>query len=138
MDLSVRDTRKARAVVALPDWKLEAEREWVTYRAQPGRCPRTGRPPPAVEPTRAELRHDLTGKLAAGIAHHVRTLADRRLSSWRADANRAEAEGRVDDAVEGYVRVVLASGAQDDPALTRLNSLLRRFRGIDDLGEALR
>lgn len=134
LDLQLRQAANGQPVVSFPRLQLDTRRDWETYRGQPGRCPAVGKPPPAVLPNDGELRRALEDQLVAQVAGHVREHAHRRLDAMRAAAMSAESAGRIDDAVEGYVRFVIAGGLRAQPqAAGPIDALLRRTRGVNGI-----
>jgi len=134
LDLTLDDAASGRPFVSLRSRQFDVERVWETYRAQPGRCPSAGQGPPAVLPSDQDLRRDLEGKLLADVAGHVQAYVTQRLSALRAQAAGAEADGRIDDAIEGYVRYLMGGGLPSDDAVRRhIDELLMRARGVDGL-----
>ncbi len=128
--LSVQEP-SGRIVVQEPHL-LEAARSWQTHAAQPGRCPSAAKGPPSPLPSDQDLRQELESKLVAQVGKHITDYARERHAVIRAEALRAEAEGRIDHAMEGWVRLTIA-GPMDRDARSHFDDLLRRTRGIDGI-----
>jgi hypothetical protein len=128
--LSVQEP-SGRIVVQEPHL-LEAARSWQTHAAQPGRCPSAAKGPPSPLPSDRDLRQELESKLVAQVGKHITDYARERHAVIRAEALRAEAEGRIEHAMEGWVRLTIA-GPMDRDSRSHLDDLLRRTRGIDGI-----
>jgi hypothetical protein len=74
----------------------------------------------------------LESKLVAQVGKHITDYARERHAVIRAEALRAEAEGRIDHAIEGWVRLTIA-GPMDRATRSHFDDLLRRVRGIDGI-----
>ena len=83
-------------------------------------------------PTDQQLQRSLEEALVAQVTGQVRDFALRRVETIRSEAMSAEAAGHVDDAIEGYVRFMIAGGLHVQPqAADPIDALLRRTRGIE-------
>jgi hypothetical protein len=111
---------------------IEAARSWQTHAAQPGRCPSSAKGPPSPLPSDQDLRQELESKLVAQVGKHIMDYARERHALIRAEALRAEAEGRIDHAIEGLVRLAIA-GSMDRDTRSHFDDLLRRARGIEGI-----
>ena len=121
-----------RIVVQEPR-ELEAVRSWQTHAAQPGRCPSAAKGPPSPMPSDQDLRQEMESKLVGQVGKHITDYARERHAVIRAEALRAEAEGRIDAAIEGWVRLAIA-GTMDRDTRSHFDDLLRRARGVDGMG----
>ncbi len=130
VNLSVQEP-SGRVVVHGPR-VLEAARSWQTHAAQPGRCPSSAKAPPSPVPSDQDLRQELESKLIDQVGRHITEYAREQHAVMRADALRAEAEGRIDHAIEGLVRLAIA-GSMDRDTRSHFDNLLRRARGIDGI-----
>lgn len=130
VNLSVHEP-SGRVVVQGPR-VLEASRSWQTHAAQPGRCPSAAKGPPNPLPSDQDLRQELESELIAQVNKHITDYARERHAVVRADALRAEAEGRLDHAIEAWIRLSVA-GPMDGDTRSHFEALLRRARGVDGI-----
>lgn len=134
VDFALRDHGAGRDVVRFQPRVFATARRWQTYLPQPGRCPDVGKGAPASPPGEAELRSDLQAQLLAEVVSHVRDLVASRFESLRTDAAKAEAEGRIDDAVESSVRFLVAGGeSANAEAVREIDARLHRTRGVEGI-----
>ncbi|HNT00086.1 MAG TPA: hypothetical protein PKL73_24210 [Polyangiaceae bacterium] len=110
---------------------FEAERTWLTYAAQPQRCPSISSPPPNPEPGDQQLRWDLETKLLRQVGRAVTDYAHERHRVYRTQALRQQSQGDGQQAIEGFMRY-FATGSMDARDRTMVNSWLRT-RGVVDL-----
>ena len=105
--------------------------QWETWDAVPRRCPRDAKGPPVPAPSESVMRGRLVDEVTSEVRRRVMTAFERTCRGWFDEGVAAESEGRADDAVESYVRVLVAGGGTGEAqAIQHIDRYLKRERGL--------
>jgi tetratricopeptide (TPR) repeat protein len=100
-----------------------------TFPPQPGRCDEVAGGDPLELPSELELKHALITKAVAGVRDKILFAYDRYRQQYLASAQREQAAGASDEAVERYARYLLL-GRADNEERARILGYLAAAKGI--------
>jgi len=102
-----------------------------TFPAQPGRCTEVQNGDPLELPTDRDVKHDLSVQAIGGVRERIVGAFEEHRQRYLGDGRREEAGGVREEAVESYVRFLLASpDAKAEADKERVRKFLVEARGI--------
>jgi tetratricopeptide (TPR) repeat protein len=102
-----------------------------TFAAQPGRCAEVQNGDPLELPTDRDVKHDLSLQAVGGVRERIVGAFEQHRQRYLGDGRREEAGGVREEAVESYVRFLLASpDAKAEGDKERIRKFLVEARGI--------
>lgn len=118
------------AVILDRDARLHEQREQdETFPAQPGRCAEVAEGDPLQLPAEVELKHALLTKAVAGVRDQILFAYDRYRQQLSSSAEREQAAGATDEAVERWARYLLL-GRLEQGERAKILAQLAAAKGI--------
>jgi tetratricopeptide (TPR) repeat protein len=110
--------------------RYDTSKQDEAFAAQPGRCAEVASGDPLQLPAEKDIKHDLATQAVAGVRAKIVAAYDQYRQEFLTVGRREEAAGVREEAVESYVRFLLASPSGKDGERQRIRAFLAKARGL--------